>query len=102
MNHYVGIDVSLEYTSICLVDSGGKIVSEAKVETEPAVLIRWFIALELGLARIGLEAGPLSQFKQLKLEGCTEVQGYFFSPPRPASEVRTLMSALGPKVKAIA
>jgi transposase len=62
MNHYVGIDVSLEYTSICVVDGNGKIVSEAKLETDPAALIPWFIALGLGLARIGLEAGPLSQW----------------------------------------
>jgi transposase len=62
MNHYVGIDVSLEYTSICVVDGSGKIVNETKVKTEPEVLIRWFIALGLGLTRIGLEAGPLSQW----------------------------------------
>jgi len=62
MNHYVGIDVSLEYTSICVVDGSGKIVSEGKVASEPEALIRWFIVLGLGLARIGLEAGPLSQW----------------------------------------
>jgi transposase len=62
MNHYVGIDVSLEYTSICVVDGSGKIVNEAKIKTEPEALIPWFIALGLGLARIGLEAGPLSQW----------------------------------------
>jgi transposase len=62
MNHYVGIDVSLEYASICVVDGSGKIVSEAKVATEPEVLIGWFIGLGLELTRIGLEAGPLSQW----------------------------------------
>jgi transposase len=62
MNHYAGVDVSLEYTSICVVDGSGKIVSEAKVASEPEALIRWFVALRSELTRIGLEAGPLSQW----------------------------------------
>jgi transposase len=62
MNHYAGIDVSLEYSSICVVDGSGKIVSEGKIASEPEVLIRWFTELGLGLTRIGLEAGPLSQW----------------------------------------
>jgi len=62
MNHYVGIDVSLEYSSMCVVDGNGKIVSEAKVESEPAVLIGWLMEQGLELTRIGLEAGPLSQW----------------------------------------
>jgi transposase len=40
----------------------GKIVREAKVASEPEALIAWFASLGLGLARIGLEAGPLSQW----------------------------------------
>jgi transposase len=62
MNHYAGIDVSLECSSVCVVDAGGKIVREAKVASEPAALIAWFGSLWLGLERIGLEAGPLSQW----------------------------------------
>src|ERR1700730_15654019 len=62
MDHYAGIDVSLEYSSVCGVDASGKIVREAKVASEPEALIGWFAALGLGLARIGLEAGPLSQW----------------------------------------
>ena len=62
MNHYVGIDVSLEYSSVCVVDGSGKIVCEAKLESEPAVLIAWFVTRGLELTRIGLEAGPLSQW----------------------------------------
>ena len=62
MEHYAGIDVSLEYASICIVDGSGKIVGEAKVATAPAALIGWFGALGLSVARIGLEAGPLSQW----------------------------------------
>jgi transposase len=62
MDHYAGIDVSLEYASVCVVDASGKIVREGKVLSEPAALIAWFGTLGLGLARIGLEAGPLSQW----------------------------------------
>ena len=62
MEHYAGIDVSLESASICVVDASGRIVREAKVASEPEVLIRWFGGLGIALARIGLEAGPLSQW----------------------------------------
>src|SRR5579863_7925005 len=62
MDHYAGIDVSLEYSSICVVDANGKIIREGKVESTPAALISWFAALGHGLVRIGLEAGPLSQW----------------------------------------
>ena len=62
MDYYAGIDVSLECSSVCVVDASGKIVREAKVASEPAALIDWFGSLGLGPARIGLEAGPLSQW----------------------------------------
>jgi transposase len=62
MDHYVGIDVSLEASSICVVDSNGKIIREGKVASEPGALIEWLRNLKLQLTRIGLEAGPLSQW----------------------------------------
>jgi transposase len=62
MDHYAGIDVSLECSSVCVVDAIGKIVREDKVASEPEALIGWFRSLGLSLARIGLEAGPLSQW----------------------------------------
>jgi transposase len=62
MEHYAGIDVSLERSSVCVVEGSGKIVSEAKVASEPQALIAWFASLGLKLTRIGLEAGPLSQW----------------------------------------
>jgi transposase len=62
MKHYAGIDVSLECSSVCVVDASGKIVREAKVASEPLALIGWFGSLGLRLERIGLEAGPLSQW----------------------------------------
>jgi transposase len=62
MEHYAGIDVSLECSNVCVVDGSGKIVREAVVPSEPEALIGWFGSLGIGLARIGLEAGPLSQW----------------------------------------
>jgi transposase len=62
MSYYAGIDVSLEQSCVCVVDLGGKIVREARIASEPAVLIAWFAALGHELERIGLEAGPLSQW----------------------------------------
>ena len=62
MDHYAGIDVSLEQSSVCVVDANGKIVREAKVTSEPEALSVWFRSLGLVLERVGLEAGPLSQW----------------------------------------
>jgi transposase len=73
MDHYAGIDVSLECSSVCVVDAKGKIVREAKVASEPEALIGWFRSLGVDLARIGLEAGPLSQwlYAAMKKAGLT-------------------------------
>jgi transposase len=62
MNYYAGIDVSLEQSSVCVVDGEGKVIREAKVASEPEALIAWFANLGLPMSRIGLEAGPLSQW----------------------------------------
>ena len=62
MEHYAGIDVSLEYSSVCVVDASGKIVREGKVASEPAALIGWLRSLGYEPSRVGLEAGPLSQW----------------------------------------
>ena len=62
MNYYAGIDVSLEQSSVCVRDGDGNIVREAKVASEPEALIAWFANLGLVMSRIGLEAGPLSQW----------------------------------------
>src|SRR5688572_24873761 len=68
MEHYAAIDVSLEWSSICVVDATGKIAREGKATSEPEVLVAWFASLGLKLARIGLEAGPLSQWLYAALQ----------------------------------
>jgi len=62
MNHYAGIDVSVEESSVCAIDGSGKIVREGKVASDPEALIAWFRSLGVEFTRIGLEAGPLSQW----------------------------------------
>jgi transposase len=62
MNYYAGIDVSVKASSVCVMDASGKVVREGKVESDPAALIAWFGSLGVSLTRIGLEAGPLSQW----------------------------------------
>src|SRR3954463_2254557 len=69
MDHYAGIDVSLERSSVCVVDGTGKIVREAKVAREPEALVAFFGQLGLPLTRVGLEAGPLSQWLHAGLTG---------------------------------
>jgi hypothetical protein len=58
MEHYAGIDVSLECSSVCVVDASGKIVGEGKVVSEPEALVQYFRSHGVSVARIGLEAGP--------------------------------------------
>jgi transposase len=62
MDYYAGIDVSLECSSVCVVDGSGKIIREGKVTSEPDALIEWLRSPDYELSRIGLEAGPLSQW----------------------------------------
>jgi transposase len=62
MQYDAGIDVSLEQSSVCVVDAAGKIVKEAKIAPDPKVLVTFFKGLGFPVTRIGLEAGPLSQW----------------------------------------
>jgi len=67
-------------------------------------IVRAVIAMGsgLGIATTAEGVETPEQFKQLKFEGCTEVQGYLFSPPRPAVEVKGLLASINPTLKAIA
>ena len=62
MEHHVGIDVSLELSSLCVLDAAGKVIRETKVASEPEALVAFLRGLGLTIVRVGLEAGPLSQW----------------------------------------
>jgi transposase len=60
MEHFAGIDVSLEESSLCIIDATGRIIREGKVATCPSALAEFLTCSGVRLGRIGLEAGPLS------------------------------------------
>src|SRR5437879_5752353 len=62
MDHFAGLDVSVKETSVCIVDDTGKIVREVKVVSEPDALLAVLTNPAYRFKRIGLEAGPLSQW----------------------------------------
>ena len=62
MDHFAGLDVSVKVISICIVDDTGKIVREVKVASEPEALLSVLKNPAYHIKRIGLEAGPLSQW----------------------------------------
>src|SRR5689334_17139486 len=62
MDHFAGLDVSVKETSVCIVDDTGRIVREAKVASEPDALLTVLTNPAYRFKRIGLEAGPLSQW----------------------------------------
>lgn len=60
MDHYAGLDVSLEETAICVVDRTGRIVKEMRAASEPEALVGALRGLDVSLERIGLEACSLT------------------------------------------
>ena len=62
MDYFAGLDVSVKETSVCIVDETGKIVREVKLASEPDALVAVLKNPAYHFKRIGLEAGPLSQW----------------------------------------
>ena len=62
MDVYIGLDVSLASTAVCVLGEKGGIVTEASVASTPDALISFMHKLPFGIVSIGLEAGPLSQW----------------------------------------
>ena len=62
MEVYIGLDVSLASTAICVLGEKGKVVTEVQVASAPDSLVSFLLELPRGIAAIGLEAGPLSQW----------------------------------------
>src|SRR5260221_14618171 len=73
MEHYVGLDVSLKQTSICVVNQVGSVVREGVVDSEPEAIATVGRSKAPGAVRIGLETGPTAtwlwtELKQLGLQ----------------------------------
>jgi transposase len=62
MGHYVGLDVSVQHTAVCIVDGEGEIVREAVLSTEPEMLVAFLHGTGLRFDRVGLEGGPLASW----------------------------------------
>src|SRR3974377_2302525 len=62
MEHFAGLDVSVKLTSLCIVDEAGRIIREAKIGSDPDALLQVLKNRAYHFKRIGLEAGPLSQW----------------------------------------
>jgi transposase len=62
MQFFVGIDVSLDSSSICVIDERGVIIKEGKVDSDPAAIARFIRHKGRRIEHVGLEAGPLAQW----------------------------------------
>jgi transposase len=60
MKQYVGLDVSMKETSVCIVDEKGKVIREVKVATQPTAIVA--VLIDDAIERVGLEAGAMSQW----------------------------------------
>ena len=72
MEHYVGLDVSLKLTAICVVDQTGSVIREGMVDSAPETIAEFVTSNAPSVVRIGLEAGPTAtwlwtELKQLGL-----------------------------------
>jgi len=73
MKYYVGLDVSVKETAVCIVNTDGKIIAEKSVLSEPDALADYFAEQGMPLEKIGLEAGSLSPWL------CRELRDLGFS-----------------------
>jgi transposase len=64
MKYFAGLDVSLEEASVCIVDESGTVIREGKAASDPEALAAWLGESKVAIARVGLEAGPLSTWLQ--------------------------------------
>ncbi len=62
MTHFVGLDVSVKETAVCVVDEAGMVMLEQKVPSEPDDIVTLLTSVGVDYRRVGIEAGPLSQW----------------------------------------
>ena len=62
MAYFVGLDVSVSETAVCVVDEAGRVICEQKVPSEPDDIVTLLTSIGEDYGRVGIEAGPLSQW----------------------------------------
>jgi len=62
MDYFVGLDVGVRTTSICVMNEAGAVVREGKVESSPEEIIGFLAEPGRRYGRVGIEAGPLCQW----------------------------------------
>lgn len=60
METYVGFDVSMDRTAVCVVGEDGRVLAERKVPSTPEAIATFVAAKAPGATRVGLETGSLS------------------------------------------
>jgi len=80
----------------------GSFIHDVPSKDDSLAIIRAVVAIgaSLGINTTAEGVETTEQFERLRMEGCTEVQGYLFSPPRPAGEIRKLVASMQPKLRA--
>jgi transposase len=68
MEHYVGLDVSLKETVVCIVDQSGAIVREAALPSDPETIAEFISANSTNVGRVGLESGATSTWMWTELD----------------------------------
>ena len=68
MEYYVGLDVSLKQTSICVVNQTGSIVQEGVVNSDPEAIASFVRSKAPGAVRIGVETGPTTTWLWTELK----------------------------------
>ena len=68
MAYYIGLDVSMKETFVCVVNQEGKRVHEKSIPTEPHTITMYLRSLNLEIALIGLESGSLSHWLTTSLK----------------------------------
>ncbi len=62
MKHYVGLDVSMKETFLCIENEQGKVINEGVVKTDPALISQYIKKFQISIDKVGLESGSLSHW----------------------------------------
>ncbi len=68
MERYVGLDVSLKQTAICVVNQAGSVVQEGVVDSDPEAIADFVRSKAPGVVRIGIETGPTTTWLWTELK----------------------------------